>query len=227
MSLCSWDHYHTNSFVLHLSQQSHRTSCPRMASLSSEMNNHCLHPNYAWKLCRTILVTKSQKSWLSNWFSPPSNQRNMITLHWTKLVLLSLLTWPCSISMTTFKCVQQSMVKYWEVLGSGKFPKRMTVVNSQKGHILHPLDLRDLPKSVPPTNLFLPGLLDDADAFFFSQSQELTWKLVQNHLIDIKSTKCMVLSAKWVPRFWVEQCPCRKGGQPWCRFLRDVLYCHR
>ena len=56
-------------------------------------------------------------------------------------------------------CMQQSVVKYWEVSGSGKFPKRMTVINSRKGHILHPPDLRDPPKNVPPMNLYSPGLL--------------------------------------------------------------------
>ena len=51
-------------------------------------------------------------------------------------------------------------------------------------------------KCAPDESLFTWAAGDDADGFFLTQSQELIWKLVQNHLLDIKSTKCMVLGVK-------------------------------
>jgi hypothetical protein len=46
----------------------------------------------------------------------------------------------------------------------------------------------------------LPGLLAMMQMFCLSQSQEIAQKLVQNHLLDIKSTKHMVLSC-YIPEF--------------------------
>jgi hypothetical protein len=56
-------------------------------------------------------------------------------------------------------------------------------------------------KRAPDESLFAWAAGDDADGFSLTQSQELTRKLVQNHLLDIKSTKRMVLGAKRVPEF--------------------------
>jgi nucleoid DNA-binding protein len=42
---------------------------------------------------------------------------------------------------------------------------------------------------------------DQADTTLLTPSQELTCNLVQNHLLDLKSSKRMVLGSKWVPEF--------------------------
>jgi hypothetical protein len=42
---------------------------------------------------------------------------------------------------------------------------------------------------------------DVTDSTVLTPSQELTWKLVQNHTINLQTSKCMVLSSKCVPEF--------------------------
>ena len=56
-------------------------------------------------------------------------------------------------------------------------------------------------KRAPDETLFSWLGNDSADDSVLMPSQELTWKLIQNHSIDIKATKLKVLSAKWVPEF--------------------------
>ena len=80
---------------------------------SSKMNNCHPHPNYAWKLCGTMLVTKYQKSWLSNRFSPPfSYQLNMITLHQTKLIPLSYL---CGYAQSAWQHLSACGNPWWNI----------------------------------------------------------------------------------------------------------------
>jgi nucleoid DNA-binding protein len=53
----------------------------------------------------------------------------------------------------------------------------------------------------PDKSLFAWLANDDADTTVLTPSQELTHNLVQNHLLDLKSSKWMVLSSKRVPKF--------------------------
>jgi hypothetical protein len=56
-------------------------------------------------------------------------------------------------------------------------------------------------KRVPNESLFAWLADDEADTTVLSASQELTRKLVQNHVLDLKASKRMVLGAKRVPEF--------------------------
>ena len=56
-------------------------------------------------------------------------------------------------------------------------------------------------KCTPNESLFAWVTGDDVDKTFLTPSQELTCKLVQNHALDIKSTKPMLLGVKQVPEF--------------------------
>jgi hypothetical protein len=56
-------------------------------------------------------------------------------------------------------------------------------------------------KRSPDKSLFAWLANDDADTTLLTPSQELTRNLVQNHLLDLKSSKRMVLSSKRVPEF--------------------------
>jgi hypothetical protein len=42
---------------------------------------------------------------------------------------------------------------------------------------------------------------DEVDTAVLTVSQELTHKLIQNHVLDLKASKCMVLGSKHVPEF--------------------------
>jgi hypothetical protein len=58
-----------------------------------------------------------------------------------------------------------------------------------------------LKKRVSDESLFAWLANDDSDNTALSPNQELTWKLVQNHVLDLKASKCRVLRAKHVPEF--------------------------
>ena len=56
-------------------------------------------------------------------------------------------------------------------------------------------------KHVPDESLFSWLANDDSNNTTLSPNQELTWKLVQHHVLDLKASKQMVLGAKHVPEF--------------------------
>jgi hypothetical protein len=56
-------------------------------------------------------------------------------------------------------------------------------------------------KRVPDESLFAWLANDDSDDTTLTPNQELTRKLVQNHVLDLKASKRMVLGAKRVPEF--------------------------
>jgi hypothetical protein len=56
-------------------------------------------------------------------------------------------------------------------------------------------------KRFPDESLFAWLANDETDSTVLTLSQELTWKLVQNHTIDLKTSKPMVLSSIRVPEF--------------------------
>ena len=56
-------------------------------------------------------------------------------------------------------------------------------------------------KRFPNESLFAWLANDDSDSTTLTPSQELTRKLVQNHVLDLKASKRMVLGAKRVPEF--------------------------
>ena len=195
-SSCSQDHNHTDSFVLHLSQQSYYTSCPRMASLSSEMNNCHPHPNHAWKLCDL----KSHGYQIDHHIFFESAEYHH-TL--SDKIDTTITTYVAMLNQhnNTQVCVAihgkiLGSIREWEVSKEEdhhQFSKRL--------HSTSPKPERSTKRCAPNESLFTCAAGNDADAFFLAQSQELTQKLVQNHLLDIKSTKHMVVSTKWVPVF--------------------------
>jgi hypothetical protein len=56
-------------------------------------------------------------------------------------------------------------------------------------------------KHAPDKSLFTWLTNDDTDSTTLPPSQELMWKLVQNHVLDLKTSKCMVLSSKHILEF--------------------------
>jgi hypothetical protein len=56
-------------------------------------------------------------------------------------------------------------------------------------------------KNSPDESLFAWFANNEVDTTVLTPNQELTCKLVQNHALDIKTTKCMVLGSKCVPEF--------------------------
>jgi len=56
-------------------------------------------------------------------------------------------------------------------------------------------------KCSPDESLFAWLANDKSDSTILTPNQELTQKLVQNHVLDIKAVKCMVLGSKHVPEF--------------------------
>jgi hypothetical protein len=58
-------------------------------------------------------------------------------------------------------------------------------------------------KCVPDESLFAWLANDNSNDTALSPNQEFTWKLVQNHMLDLKASKCMVLRAKRVPEFLI------------------------
>jgi hypothetical protein len=58
-----------------------------------------------------------------------------------------------------------------------------------------------LKKCVPDKSLFAWLVNDGSNDTTLSSNQELTRKLVQNHVVDLKASKHMVLGAKHVPEF--------------------------
>jgi hypothetical protein len=64
------------------------------------------------------------------------------------------------------------------------------------------LDARTLSKKkAPDETLFAWLATDSVDSKLLTPSQELAHELVQNHMLDIKTTRCKVLSAKQVSEF--------------------------
>src|SRR6202050_4167724 len=72
---------------------------------------------------------------------------------------------------------------------------------SKRTHSESPSIQMSSKKCSPDKSLFAWLTNDDASTTVLTFSQELTHKLVQNHMLDLKASKCMVLRSRCVPEF--------------------------